>query len=76
MSYSQRVIAEGRKNVHAFVRGTVVNRDWNPAFGSSMFGYNPYMNSTFVDSFTGFPVESSGWAWLWRDADNTMSFYK
>lgn len=62
----ERVRREGRKNVHAFVRGTLkyyqddpapnrmrlANDGWNNAF------YNPYQNDTFVNQ-VGEPVHAA-----------------
>lgn len=51
----QRVIREGRKNVHAVVRGDwsqtlLPDADWQP------LTYNPYRFETFVDRNTEAPV--------------------
>ena len=56
-----KVRREGRKNVHAFVRGTLME-PW--AGGEHLHqngwmqpaSYNPYENDTFVDKLTGHPV--------------------
>lgn len=57
-----KVRAEGKKNVHAFVRG---NLEWSSPNGGGGAGpdlearkasYNPYQNNTFVDKQTGEPV--------------------
>lgn len=46
----QRVLREGRKNVHAFVRGTVLD-DWperHPISGRRALTYNPYDGPDFT----------------------------
>lgn len=49
-----KVRREGRKNVHAFVRGDqtgdLPSMQWREAY------YNPYKHNTFVDVETGAPV--------------------
>ncbi len=57
----QRVIREGRKNVHAFVIGTLV--DEVPATPVKAT-YNPYKFSSFVEKETHRPVDSAGYARL------------
>lgn len=52
----RRVLAEGRKNVHAFVTGTLVDR--LPATPTKVT-YNPRVYSTFVESDTLRPVHSA-----------------
>lgn len=66
----ERVLKENRKNVHAFVRGKLIdelpawyyenNGHWD--FGSAT--YNPYKYKSFVDNFTGKPVYESNLAIL------------
>lgn len=54
-----RVRAEGRKNVHAFARGTVTS---GPLSGGVPITYNPYKHTTFVtknDHET--PVRGAWW---------------
>lgn len=56
-----KVRAEGKKNVHAFVRGNLKYTTDDPAperhspvpTGWSMASYNPYENTSFVDKETG-----------------------
>ena len=58
----ERVRREGKKNVHAFVRGRVAKRMWNDY--SALLNiqlidrvtYNPYMYDTFVSTETKEPV--------------------
>ena len=47
----ERVLREGKKNVHAFVRGDItVFNDFDPDYlGYSLVSYNPYKGDTFVD---------------------------
>lgn len=49
----QRVIAEGKKNVHAVLRGTPSEKAMR---GGKNLTYNPYQNETFVDKDSGAPV--------------------
>ena len=57
----QRVIREGRKNVHAYVIGTLV--DELPETPRKIT-YNPYRFSSFVDAVTLQPVECVNWVRL------------
>jgi hypothetical protein len=57
----QRVIREGRKNVHAYVRGTLV--DQTPATPVAAT-YNPYKYESFVEKDTGAPIYSARFARL------------
>ncbi len=53
----------GQKNVHAFVRGTVVNRDdLGPGAWWGVARYNPNDSNTFLDKHTGEPVHSASQA--------------
>ena len=61
----QRVIREGRKNVHAYIKGFIIERgpdtyhtDWRP------MTYNPYRHTTFVDKNTEKPVGFTPGVWL------------
>lgn len=65
----RRYRTTGQKNVHAFVRGTVVTKlgnqiapthkgQWREAY------YNPMHTDTFVDRETGNPVHSAAGAYL------------
>lgn len=66
-----RVRKEGRKNVHAFVRGTVVEDGGDHAVGPGWcrLRYNPYIGASFLVGYT--PVtradavclEEDGLAW-------------
>lgn len=52
-----KVRAEGRKNVHAFIRGEWVND--TPAVSLFLHGgvtYNPYQHTTFVARVTNQPI--------------------
>lgn len=52
-----RVRREGRKNVHAFARGTYMGTDYKrPPFGGTNVTYNPYKYTTFVDAADETPV--------------------
>ena len=67
----QKVLEEGRKNVHAFVRGTLSDIN-NFKFGKLQQSlseprevtYNPYKYDSFVDGSTYQPVKKSKWARL------------
>lgn len=51
---NRRVRQEGRKNVHAFVRGDRVYMDARHLMARMRKAtYNPYQNTAFVDSETG-----------------------
>lgn len=67
----QRVLAEGAKNVHAFVRGTVDSVDVEvPSPSGSEWRiatYNPKKHKTFVDTETGAPVSTAREAILTTD---------
>jgi hypothetical protein len=58
-----RVRREGRKNVHAFARGTVAPTAAVPSEARSVT-YNPYKYTTFVDADTEFPVHTAAVAWF------------
>ena len=63
----QKVLEEGRKNVHAFVRGTLSDIDIFNQECLSMpkeVTYNPYKYDSFVDGSTYQPVKKSKWARL------------
>lgn len=52
-----RVLREMRKNVHAFVRGTLVGHEPLPSKrGWVRVVYDPYRHATFVEADTGLPV--------------------
>jgi hypothetical protein len=60
----ERVLREGKKNVHAFVRGDAtffrhINR---PILDT--LTYNPYKYASFVDKQTEEPVYNASRAWL------------
>ena len=63
----QKVLEEGRKNVHAFVRGTLSDID---IFNQECLSmpkeviYNPYKYDSFVDGNTYQPINKSKWARL------------
>jgi hypothetical protein len=56
----QRVIREGRKNVHAGVVGRIVRRASSAC--KRAVSYNPYKGATFVDRETQAPVERASFA--------------
>jgi hypothetical protein len=62
----ERVLREGKKNVHAFVRGDItVFNDFDPDYlGYSLVSYNPYKWDTFVDVEGVRPVLSAKRAML------------
>ena len=55
----QRVIREGRKNVHAYAVGTLVERNWIAGYVGHLprASYNPYKAGHFTNTATGQPVE-------------------
>lgn len=57
----QRVIAEGRKNVHAGVVGTLANEEGHQHVRVT---YNPYAAPTFTDAESGSPVTEALFARL------------
>ena len=73
----QKVLEEGRKNVHAFVRGTLSDIN-NFKFGKIQqrlsepreVTYNPYKYDSFVDGGTYQPVKKSKWARLIKKGDD------
>lgn len=52
----QRVLSEGRKNVHARVKGTFKGIAADNLNGFREAYYNPYKVETFVDYLTGEPI--------------------
>jgi len=56
-----RVLREGKKNVHAFVRGDItVFDDFNPDYlDYTLVSYNPYKFDTFVDVCDVTPVRTA-----------------
>lgn len=61
-----RVRSEGRKNVHAFARGTFVGSDvlsTLPNDGVAVT-YNPYKYTTFVNKDTEAPIHTAETAWM------------
>lgn len=72
----ERVLRERRKNVHAFVRGEVVNSlpllvaagfvDLDHQ-GLAFATYNPYLAPYFTDVVTGARLDSATWAVLTTD---------
>jgi hypothetical protein len=65
----KRYREQGQKNVHAYVRGTLVDTTANqqPApyrFSGREAYYNPAKVDTFVDKVTGKPITTARLAWL------------
>jgi hypothetical protein len=65
----RRFRESGQKNVHAYVRGTLVdtNMEQEPApyrFPWREAYYNPTKTDTFVDKTTGQPLTSARAAWM------------
>lgn len=56
-----RVLREGKKNVHAFVRGEATHFDaFDPDYdGYTLVSYNPYKYATFVDTRDMAPVRTA-----------------
>ena len=75
----ERVLREGKKNVHAFVRGEATYfDDFDPNYlDYTLVSYNPYKFDTFVDVYDTTPVRTAKRAFLqlqpsmvvgdWRD---------
>lgn len=57
----ERVLREGKKNVHAFVRGDItVFDDFDPdRLDYTLVSYNPYKHDTFVDVIDTRPVRTA-----------------
>ena len=59
----ERVLREGKKNVHAFVRGEMVGTyfdDFDPEYNDySLVMYNPYKHASFVDVQDVMPVHTA-----------------
>lgn len=60
----QRVLREGRKNVHAGIVGTLVSLQAEPGFLGTDITYNPYKYETFVYKNLERPFEGSGEVYL------------
>ena len=68
----ERVRRENKKNVHAFVRGQIVDRAWAvvgfsrrcPSRRPVNITYNPYMHDSFVNFDTKSPVYKSDLVWM------------
>jgi hypothetical protein len=59
-----RVLSEGRKNVHAFVRGDATFFRYTNRPMLDTLTYNPYRYASFVDKQTEEPVYKASRAWL------------
>jgi hypothetical protein len=59
-----RVLSEGRKNVHAFVRGDATFFRYTNRPMLDTLTYNPYKYASFVDKQTEEPVYKASRAWL------------
>jgi len=61
-----RVIREGKKNVHAFVRGYVSLLGHGPSGRPALRNvtYNPYKYTSFVDKLTEGAIHRANRAWL------------
>lgn len=60
----ERVLREGKKNVHAFVRGEATHfddfdPDWLDYLDYTLVSYNPYKHDTFVDVYDVSPVRTA-----------------
>ena len=79
----ERVLAEKRKNVHAYIQGKEMDW-WMGQWAASVeITYNPYKYDSFVVMETGEPiheahtvciVENRIHAWLWRNGRNPRVF--
>ena len=59
-----RVLSEGRKNVHAFVRGDATFFRYTNRPMLDTLTYNPYRYASFVDKQAEEPVYKASRAWL------------
>jgi hypothetical protein len=72
-----RVVKEGRKNVHAFVRGNLIEsplesgrvfdrffKDENPNLSMTKVSYNPYKANHFVREDTGEAIHEADMVWI------------
>jgi len=59
-----RVLSEGKKNVHAFVRGDATFFRYTNRPMLDTITYNPYKYVSFVDKQTEEPVYKASRAWL------------
>ena len=73
----ERVLREGKKNVHAFVRGDItVFDDFDPDYnGYSLVSYNPYKHDTFVDVHDVTPVRKAKRAVLQLEPSTVLGDY-
>jgi hypothetical protein len=76
----QRVLKEGRKNVHAFVRGDMLEHEGG-AFDMSFsvlgdrVTYNPYKFKSFVYKDSEKPIHRSEWALLAKSDDSPPKIF-
>jgi len=73
----KRVLKEGRKNVHAFVRG-VIHEPWvdgvtTTEYKSTSVSYNPYRSGNFTDK-DGKPVHETYLVYLGLKSDTNKPF--
>jgi hypothetical protein len=65
-----RVVSEGRKNVHAFVRGDLMEfpfrffRDYDPDLSMTKISYNPYEADHFIREDTGKAIYEAETVWI------------
>ena len=79
----QRVLKEGRKNVHAFVRGDMldhnnINHDfitYNLSLVGDRVTYNPYKYKSFVYKDSEKPIHRSEWALLAKSDDSPPQIF-
>jgi hypothetical protein len=66
----ERVLSEGKKNVHAFVRGYITHfDDFDPEYHPdyldyTLVSYNPYKFDTFFDVYDTTPIRTAKRAML------------
>ena len=70
----ERVLREGRKNVHAFVRGNYECLDTmlehtNNNQSRSELTYNPYKYDSFVYKDSERPISKGSWAFMVKEKD-------
>ena len=66
-SGNQRVRREGRRNVHAFARGTVIETDGDSLFNfddAVRITYHPKMHSSFVIKETQVPISKADYVFI------------
>lgn len=64
-----RVLRERKKNVHAFVRGEIMDTNHNACTKDRLY-YNPYEVDSFMVCKTNEPIDKAKEAYLYIDSNN------